>query len=133
MTSSITLAGNITTIAGRNIVEDDDKDEDNALRSAVEMIGYKMEAADDEVGKVHDLIIGDNYEIEYIVVKAHNLICRNYILISPEWINYISYNKKMFSLNKQKAFFEDCAEYKLGDTLSDKYKKVLHEFFGMKK
>lgn len=116
----------------REIVKDSEEDEENSLRSVTEMVGYKMGIKEDEIGEVADLILDENHEIAFIAVKTDKLECRDYMLVLPEWIHYISYRGKVFSTNKPKAYFENCPEYNLGDTVPDEYRKVLEEFYGEK-
>ena len=65
---------------------------DRNLRSADEVIGYHIQATDDEIGHVDDFIVDDEtWQIRYMVVDTSNWWLGNRVLVSPSWIDRISW------------------------------------------
>jgi PRC-barrel domain len=65
---------------------------ETVLRSAKETIGYYIEATDGEIGHVEDFIVDDEtWEIRYAVVDTRNWWPGKTVLVSPEWIDRISW------------------------------------------
>ena len=76
---------------------------DEHLRNADEVKGYHIEAADGEIGHVHNFVIDDtDWAIRFIVIKTGGWLSSRKTLISPQSIERISWTEsKMFvSLTK---------------------------------
>ena len=68
---------------------------DPHLRSLNEVIGYRLQATDGDAGKVKDILINDTkWVIRYLVADAGRWILPKLVLISPEWVDQISWEEK---------------------------------------
>jgi hypothetical protein len=73
---------------------------DPHLRSAVAVSGYHIHAKDGELGHVSDLLIEeDSWAIRYMVVSTSNWWGGHDVLIPPQWISDISWEKNVVNLN----------------------------------
>jgi hypothetical protein len=73
---------------------------DTHLRSMKEVIGYHVQATDEEVGSVTGLMVGiDEWKIRYIQVECGHWYARKMIFILPENIIEISYVDSTILLN----------------------------------
>jgi PRC-barrel domain len=71
-----------------------EKRADPHLRSTRQVTGYHIQATDGEIGHVEDLIVeGDTWAIRYIVVNTRHWLRGNEVLIHPEWIKRVSWDK----------------------------------------
>jgi hypothetical protein len=62
------------------------------LRSANEIDGYRIRARDGEIGSVADLLVDeDRWRVRYLVIKTGGWFTGDRVLISPEWIQRISW------------------------------------------
>jgi uncharacterized protein YrrD len=68
---------------------------DHHLRSCHEVTGYHIDAEDGEIGHVEDFIIDDEtWEIRYLVVNTSNWWAGKKVLISPLWIERVSWSER---------------------------------------
>ena len=67
-------------------------DDDAHLRSAMEVIGYRVHASDGDMGHVHDLIVDQQeWVIQYVVVDTATFWPGRKVTMLPMWISGISY------------------------------------------
>jgi len=72
-----------------------EKKYDYHLRSCHEVTGYHIDAEDGEIGHVEDFIIdAETWEIRYLVVNTSNWWAGKKVLISPLWIERVSWNER---------------------------------------
>ena len=77
---------------------------DSHLRSTHAVDGYLVDASDGNVGHVEDFIIDDEtWAIRYLVVNTRNWIPGKKVLVSPQWIENISWgeSKVFVSLSRE--------------------------------
>jgi uncharacterized protein YrrD len=68
---------------------------DHHLRSCQDVVGYHIEAEDGEIGHVEDFIVdAETWEIRYLVVNTSNWWAGKKVLISPLWIERVSWNER---------------------------------------
>jgi hypothetical protein len=68
---------------------------DPHLRSTDEVTGYHLVALDGEIGHVDDFIIDDEtWAIRYLVVATRNWWPGKKVLISPKWIESVSWEEQ---------------------------------------
>lgn len=87
-----------------NDFPNNEKKYDHHLRSCAEVTGYHIQAEDGEIGHVEDFIIDDEtWEIRYLIVNTSNWWAGKQVLISPLWIESVSWaqRKVMIDLTRQ--------------------------------
>jgi hypothetical protein len=104
---------------------------DHHLRSTHAVTGYHIEASDGEVGHVEDFIIDDEtWAIRYLVVATKNWWPGKQILLSPQWIERVSWNETKVLVSLSREAIKQSPEYK-GDSLVDReYENGLHRHYG---
>jgi uncharacterized protein YrrD len=61
------------------------------MRSASEITGYAIRAADGEVGHVEDCLFDDvSWAVEYLVVNANTWSRSEHVLVAPTWVTSIT-------------------------------------------
>jgi hypothetical protein len=72
------------------------------LRSTCGASGHHIQALDGEVGHVDDFVIDDGtWAIRYLVVDTHNWWPGKRVLVSPQWIENVSWGeRKVFLLRR---------------------------------
>ena len=74
-------------------------DGDTHLRSASEVAGYAIHAADGELGHVKDLLFDDqNWAVRYLVIDTNNWWFGKQVVVAPEWITGISWPERTVSV-----------------------------------
>ena len=91
----------------------DKSERDPHLRSVEEVSGYGIHAQDGEVGHVTDFIADDvAWRIRYMAVTTGILMFGRTVLLSPEWIEKISFDRKEVFVNLAEGLIKDAPEYK---------------------
>lgn len=111
------------------------KDRDNDLRSSKEVIGYKLEAKDGNIGEVTDLIVEEKtWDIRYLVVDVNDLLPGGKVLVAVKWADSISWPESKVlvkMLTKEKV--KDCPEYDPSKPVNRKYEEQLYDYYGRPK
>jgi len=106
---------------------------DSNLRSFNEIKGYHIHATDKEFGHLEDLFVDEEgWIIRYLLIDTRNLLPGKNVLIAPEWIDYISWDKEDIFVNKTKKEIKEAPEYReeaTGHLVHREYEEDLHEHY----
>jgi len=85
---------------------------DPHLRSAHEVAGYHIQAKDGEIGHVADVVFDDEtWAIRYLVVDTLNWWPGKKVLISPQWVERVSWGESKVFANLTRAAIKKSPEY----------------------
>lgn len=85
---------------------------DPHLRSSSEVSGYAIHAKDGHIGHLDDFIVDDEeWRIRYLVVDTRNWLPGKLVLVSPEWINTISFLEREIYVSVDKEAIKGAPEY----------------------
>jgi hypothetical protein len=85
---------------------------DPHLRSADEVIGYHIDAVDEEFGHVEDLIVDvDHWQITYLVIDTKNWLPGKKVLVSPGAASRFDWGARNVHVDLSRDEIEDCPEY----------------------
>jgi hypothetical protein len=103
---------------------------DAHLRSTHDVDGHHIQAQDGEVGHVEDFIIdSETWAVRYLVVNTRNWIPGKKVLLSPEWIERISWDDSKVFVNLDRETIKDSPEYTDDTLLSRNYEEQLHQYY----
>jgi len=103
---------------------------DPHLRSTHEVIGYHLLAIDGEIGHVDDFIIDDEtWAIRYLVVATKNWWPGKKVLISPKWIESVSWDAREVVIEMTCETIKDAPEYTDKSLLTRDYEIGLHGYY----
>jgi sporulation protein YlmC with PRC-barrel domain len=106
---------------------------DPYLRSTHEVTGYNIQAADGEVGHVEDFIIDDEtWAIRYLIVDTRNWLPGKKILLSPFWIERVSWSESKVFVNLPMEKIKESPEYTEESLLTREYETGLHKHYNRK-
>lgn len=89
-----------------------DEHGDADLRSAREVIGHRIEAADGEIGHVEDFLVDDRtWAVRYMVIDTRNWWPGKKVLIAPEWIGEMSWPDARVTVNMTRDQIRNAPEY----------------------
>lgn len=111
---------------------DDRRDEIHGchLRSTKEVISYRIEATDGDIGHVEDFLVDDeDWRIRYMIVDTRNWLPGRKVLISPDWISDISWSTSGVKVDMQKELVKESPEYKPDRPVDRDYEQRLHDFY----
>ncbi len=100
---------------------------DAHLRSTHAVTGYHVQALDGEVGHVEDFIIDDEtWSIRYLVVDTQNWWPGKSVLVSPQWIERVSWPESKVFVNLSRDVVKRSPECRQDSPPSREYETELH-------
>jgi uncharacterized protein YrrD len=103
---------------------------DPHLRSTHDVSGHSIQANDGEIGHVEDFIIDDEtWAIRYLIVNTQNWWEGKMVLVSPRWIDRISWTESKVFVNLSRDTIKRSPEYIEGSPLSREYETDLHRHY----
>ena len=111
----------------------DEKKWDHHLRSSHEVTSYHIQAKDGALGHVEDFIIDDEtWAIRYLVVDTHNWWPGKKVLVSPQWIERVSWGERKVFVNLSRGTIKQSPEYTDESLLTRDYEIGLHGHYNRK-
>jgi hypothetical protein len=103
---------------------------DRHLRSTAEVTGYHLRARDGEIGHVDDFILdGETWSIRYIVVATKNWWPGKKVLLSPKWIDSVSWDDREVAIGLSRETIKAAPEYNETSLLTRDYEARLHAHY----
>jgi len=103
---------------------------DPHLRSTHDVSGHHIQAADGEIGHVDDFIIDDDmWAIRYLVIDTLNWWPGKKVLISPQWIESISWSESKVFVNLPREIIKQSPEYNEESLLTRDYEISLYQHY----
>ena len=102
---------------------------DPNLRSTGDVTGHHIQALDKEIGHVEDFIIDDQtWSIRYLVVDTKNWWAGKHVLVSPQWIERVSWGELKVFINLSSEVIERSPEYS-PESLNRDYETDLYRHY----
>jgi len=106
------------------------KEWDPYLRSTHDVSGHHVQAEDGEVGHVGDFIIDDEtWAIRYLVINTRNWWPGKEVLVSPRWIDHVSWKELKVFINLSRESIKQSPEYSEELLLNRDYEAKLHRHY----
>lgn len=103
---------------------------DHHLRSTCSVSGHHLQALDGEVGHVQDFVIDDEtWAIRYLIVDTHNWWPGKKVLVSPQWIERVSWGGRKVFVNLDRETIKQSPEYTEKSLLTREYEVELHQHY----
>jgi hypothetical protein len=104
---------------------------DSHLRSSAEVDGYTIAAIDGEIGHVDGFLIDeDTWAIRYIEVATRNWWPGKKVLLSPGWIQRLSWENASAVVFLTREAIRSAPEYREGMTVTREYEQQLYRHYG---
>jgi uncharacterized protein YrrD len=103
---------------------------DPHLRSTHDVTGYHIQAKDGEVGHVDDFIVDDEtWAIRYLIVDTKNWWPGKKVLVSPQWIERVSWDESKVFVNLSREAIKRSPEYTEDSLPSRDYETGLYRHY----
>lgn len=103
---------------------------DPTLRSMQHVRGYRIQVADGEIGHVEDFLIDDaTWAIRYLLVATRNWWPGKKVLVSPLWIERVSWSESKVFVNLSLDAIRQSPEYTEAALLTRDYETRLHRHY----
>jgi len=100
------------------------------LRSTSAVSGYDIRASDGDIGHVEDFIINDEtWAICYLVVDTQNWLPGKKVLISPQWIDHVSWDLSAVFVNLSREAIKESPEYSEEALLNRDYEAKIYKHY----
>ena len=97
------------------------------LRSTHDVSGHHIQAVDGEIGHVEDFIIDDEtWAIRYLIINTRNWWPGKKVLVSPQWIERVSWIQSKVFVNLSRETIKHSPEYMEESLLTRDYETGLH-------
>ncbi len=104
---------------------------DPHLRSTDQVTGYYIQASDGRIGHVQDYIVDDEtWGICFIVVNTRNWWPGNKVLVSPRWIERMSWDESKVFVDLSRESIRNSPEYDSSKPVSLDYAGQLFDYYG---
>jgi PRC-barrel domain protein len=111
--------------------EEADESEDVHLHSTRDVVGYEIQACDDEIGHVDDFLIdGQAWSIRWLVIDTGRWLPGKKVLVSPEWVEEVSWASRRVRVALTRDRIEHAPEYDPEQPLRRDYEVRLFEYYG---
>jgi hypothetical protein len=113
-----------------NRIREEQDNGDRHLRSSLDVSGHLIQAKDGEIGHVEDFVVDDDtWTIRYLVVATRNWWPGEKVLISPLWIDHISWVESKVYLMLTREAVRNSPPYTDATLLERGYETSLHEHY----
>lgn len=101
------------------------------LRSAHEVMGYRVHASDGDLGNVKDFIADDaEWTIRYLIVDLSAWMPTKKVLISPHWLSGIDFASGKVTVNMAQQPIMNCPEFHPSSPVNREYEERLYDYYG---
>ena len=104
---------------------------DSHLRSTEAVTGYTIEASDGEIGHVDGFVVDDEaWAIRYIEVATRNWWPGKKVLVSPAWIERVSWADSKVNVGLSREAIQNGPEYTESMAITREYENRLYSHYG---
>jgi sporulation protein YlmC with PRC-barrel domain len=104
---------------------------DPHLRSAETLHGYGIDATDQEFGSLDDFVMDtESWSIRYLVVDTNKFLSLKKVILSPDWVDSISWPKRKIRVNLTKETIKNSPEYIADASVNREYEERLYDYYG---
>jgi PRC-barrel domain protein len=132
--STMAEAGELQPRASRTsaaIATQEEPTGDPHLRAMGEVKDYHIQATDGEIGHLEDFIVDDqNWVIRYMVGGTRNWWPGKKVLLSPEWIDRVSWEESKVYVDVSRQAIKSSPEYQEPLPITREYESELFDHYG---
>ena len=100
---------------------------DPNLRSTQDVSGHHIQAEDGEIGHVEDFILDEEtWAIRYLIIDTKNWWTGKKVLVSPQWIDHISWDQSKVFVKLSCEVIRQSPEYSETSLLTREYETRLY-------
>jgi hypothetical protein len=104
---------------------------DAHLRSCREVAGYHIQALDGEIGHVDGMLVDDyTWAIRYLTVNTSNWWGGHLVLISPQWVDEVSWPGSKVSVGMTRQAVQEAPPYDPSVPLDRAHEEAIYNHYG---
>ncbi|HZR36168.1 MAG TPA: PRC-barrel domain-containing protein [Nevskia sp.] len=103
---------------------------DPHLRSAAEVAGYRIQACDDAIGHLEDLLFEpDSWAVRYLIVDTRNWWPGQQVVIPPRWIEGMDWPEHRVKVGVSRAQVKEAPRFDPAQVPTREYEEQLHAHY----
>jgi hypothetical protein len=103
------------------------------LNKAKTLNDYKLQSLDGEIGSISEFLFDDqHWAIRYLVIDTRNWLPGKKILVSPQWIERVSWNESKVFFDHPREAIKQSPEYSEESLITRDYETGLHQHYNRK-
>lgn len=100
------------------------------LRATATLSGYHIQAGDGEIGHVVDFIMDDKaWAIRYMIVDTQNWWPGKHVLVSPQWIDRVSWDESKVFVSLSLENIKQGPEYQKASLITRDFETRLYKHY----
>ncbi len=104
---------------------------DSHLRSTKAVTGYRIQTQDGEIGHIEDFLVDDEaWAIRYLEVDTTNWWPGKKVLLSPDWVESVSWGESKVFVAVTREAIQNCPEYLDSVPVTREYENKLYFHYG---
>ena len=104
---------------------------DSHLRSTEAIKGYRLDATDGEIGHVDGFVVDDEvWAIRYLEVATQNWWPGKNVLLSPAWVERVSWADSKVYVALSRETIKSCPEYDKTMPINRQYEDLIYAHYG---
>lgn len=129
-TTMFTGPGPRTAVELRENAEDQVPNRDTHLRSIREVIGYRIDASDGDIGHVDDFLIEDDtWIMRHMIVDTRNWLPGKQVLVALTWIEAVEWDVRSISVDLPRESIRQSPEFDRETPVSREYEAQLFDYY----
>ncbi len=110
--------------------QSDVDDEDPHLRSATEVKGYHVHAADGNIGHVEDFLVeSESWGIRYLIIDTSNWWVGQHVLISPYAVKEVDWSGRHVRIDVDRAKVKASPSWDRSNDVDGTFERRLHSYY----
>ncbi len=101
------------------------------LRSAVELMGYRVQAHDDDIGHVDDFVVDEkDWVVRFMVIDTRNWLPGKHVILSPDWVVGVSWDTRKVRFDLPSDKIKDAPPYDPSQPVNAEDALKLLDYYG---
>jgi sporulation protein YlmC with PRC-barrel domain len=114
----------------KGVEREEIEDQDSHLRSTKEVIGYRIQAQDGEIGHLDDFVVEEKtWAIRYFIVDTRNWLPGKKVILSTKWIDKVVWRDYIVQVGLTRKGVEEAPEFNPQGTFERYHEIELHKHY----
>lgn len=99
------------------------------LMSTKDIIGFKIQATNGEIGEVSDFLVDEQFKLRYLVIDTGTWLTGKQVVLSTAWISSVNLEGRTVVMNIDKKRIQEGPQYSDEHVLDREYESRLHAHY----
>ena len=99
------------------------------MRRTKEILGFKIQATNGDIGEVADFLVDDSFKLRYLVIDTGKWLTSKNVVLSTAWISSVDVENQTVVMNIDKKRIEEGPGYSDEHALDREFEAQLHAHY----